>query len=106
MPKKSRLKTVSGKSDRERELEKAMDELKKVLAPDTSDIAVANRCVRMNELSAAGKFLQNGIDEARKAVGKIETAVNRMVSGFEGMLRANDEQIDYLQAAADGDSTT
>ena len=69
----------TGKSEKEREMERAMEELKKAVVLETGDITVASCCMGVSELSAAGKFLGSGVGEARKAVGQMETAVNRMV---------------------------
>jgi len=44
-----------------------MEELKKAVVLETGDITVASRCMGMSELSAAGKFLESGVREARKA---------------------------------------
>ena len=73
------VRAVRGKSEKEREMERAMEELKKAVVLETGDIAVASCCMGVSELSAAGKFLGSGVGEARKAVGQMETTVNRMV---------------------------
>jgi len=73
------VRAVRGKSEKEREMERAMEELKKAVVLETGDITVASCCMGMSELSAAGKFLGSGVVEAQKAVGQMETAVNRMV---------------------------
>jgi len=41
--------------------------VKKAVVLQTGDITVASRCMGMSELSAAGKFLESGV-EARKTV--------------------------------------
>ena len=61
------VRAVRKKSEREREVERAMEELKKAVVLETGDIMVASRCMGMSELSAAGKFLESGVREARKA---------------------------------------
>ena len=61
------VRAVRKKSEREREVERVMEELKKAVVLETGDIAVASHCMGMSELSAAGKFLESGVREARKA---------------------------------------
>lgn len=96
-PTRSSPKTSTMRYERHQDVERAMQELKKTVSGESTNFVIGQRCIRKNELSAAAKFFEDGVEDVKKVFTRLETAVSSMVSATNQQLHCNEEQIVYLK---------
>jgi hypothetical protein len=82
--------------DREKYLTCCVQELKGLVAPDSS-LAIGQKCLQMAEVSAAGKFFDAGVKEIKQSLSKTEIAMKDLVSSINSQMTAKDQSILYLE---------